>query len=49
MIRRLTDRAIRSGNGIDLRAGYSAASPAQKISSHTLLARARSALDAATG
>jgi ActR/RegA family two-component response regulator len=48
MIRRLTDRAIRSGNGIDLRAGYSAASPAQKISSHTLLARARSALDAAT-
>ena len=48
LVQRLTDRAIHAGNGFDVRAGYSAASPAQKISSHTLLARARNALDAAT-
>ncbi|HEV2671741.1 MAG TPA: hypothetical protein VGU74_11650 [Gemmatimonadales bacterium] len=43
---RLTDRAILSGNGIDVRSGYSAASPAHKIAANTLLARARSALEA---
>jgi PleD family two-component response regulator len=46
LVSRLTDRATNYGNGIDVRSGYSAASPAHKISSHTLLARARSALDA---
>lgn len=47
LVHRLTDRATSYGNGMDVRSGYSAASPAHKISSHTLLARARSALEAA--
>ena len=46
LVHRLTDRARNYGDGIDVRSGYSAASPAHKISSHTLLARARSALEA---
>jgi len=45
LVHRLTDRAT-YGNGIEVRSGYSAAVASHKISSHTLLARARSALDA---
>ncbi|HET9385877.1 MAG TPA: response regulator [Gemmatimonadales bacterium] len=45
LVHRLTDRATGYGNGFDVRAGYSAAAPSQKISSYTLLARARSALE----
>jgi DNA-binding response OmpR family regulator len=47
LVHRLTDRAGGYGSGIDLRSGYSSAHPAHKIASHTLLARARSALEAA--
>jgi len=47
LVHRLTDRAGGYGTGIDLRSGYSSAHPAHKIASHTLLARARSALEAA--
>jgi PleD family two-component response regulator len=47
LVHRLTDRASGYGTGIDLRSGFSSAHPAHKIASHTLLARARSALDAA--
>ena len=45
LVHRLTDRATGYGNGFDVRAGYSAAAPSHKISSYTLLARARSALE----
>ncbi|HKA57248.1 MAG TPA: hypothetical protein VKD28_01410 [Gemmatimonadales bacterium] len=46
LVDRLLDRAIYQGNGIEVHSGYSASIPAHKISSHTLLARARSALEA---
>ena len=45
LVHRLTDRATSYGNGFEVRAGYSAATPSHKISSSTLLARARSALE----
>ena len=45
LVHRLTDRAIGYGSGFQVRSGYSAVAPSQKISSHTLLARARSALE----
>lgn len=45
LVHRLTDRATSYGNGFDVRTGYSAAAPSHKISSYTLLARARSALE----
>jgi PleD family two-component response regulator len=48
LVHRLTDRATSYGNGFDVRSGYSAAIPTHKISSHTLLARARSSLEAST-
>ena len=46
LVHRLIDRASGYGKGISMRSGYSASSPAQKISSLTLLTRARSALEA---
>ena len=46
LVDRLIDCAINYGNGIEVRSGYSASSPAHKISAHALLARARSALEA---
>jgi DNA-binding response OmpR family regulator len=46
LVHRLTDRATGYGSRMDVRSGYSAALAAHKISSHTLLARARSALEA---
>ena len=45
LVHRLVDRA-NYGNGIQVLSGYSAAMASHKISSHTLLARARSALEA---
>jgi PleD family two-component response regulator len=45
LVDRLTDRATGYGNGFDVRAGYSATPPSHRIASHTLLARARSALE----
>ena len=45
LVRRLTDRASSYGDGIAVRAGYSSVRAAHQISSLTLLARARSALE----
>ena len=46
LVSRLTIRASSYGDGIIVRSGFSSASPAHKIPSHTLLAQARSALEA---
>lgn len=46
LVQRLIDRATSYGNGLDVRAGFSASVPAHKIDSYSLLARARSVLEA---